>query len=261
MKLFQSRRKPKYLAVCEYWVYLRNPKMPPQNAVMLRMQQPRGEGDCVLPPVEPGDALLFSDIRLHVAMVLRSKNAHLFRPDLFEQHIEPTPEILTELAAAQGLAKARFISEEPLTDDRHLRFMPRLAEAIASMGAAKVVFDSVAERLETADHLRDEIRRHPSIDNPDFHLHIVWTPCDGGGQAGTRGLVKIGLPELVTPTTRGDHEAIVRELLRLAAERIWQERALPESIRLNCYDDTFEVQIGSGRKGPLQARIVRVPNA
>ena len=145
-------------------------------------------------------------------------------------------------------------------DDRHLRFMPRLAEAIASMGAARVVFDSVAERLETADHLRCEIRKYENIDVPDFHLRVVWMPCDGGGRAATRGLVKIGLPELVTPTTRGDHQAIVCEVLRLAGEQLWTTRTLPDAIRLSSYDDIFEVQIGSGRKGPLQARIVRVPS-
>jgi hypothetical protein len=225
---------------------------------MLRLHQDPGEGEERLPPLAPAEAMLFSDIRLHMALVLRPRNPHLFRPDLFERHIEPTAEILEELAAAQGMAKLRYLSEEPLADDRHLTFMPRLADAIASMSASRVVFDSVAEKLQTAREMHSQLCSSERLDVPDLHLRVVWMPREMGGCAATRGLAKVGLPELETPTTRPDHQAIVCEVLRLAAETLWTERSIAEPLHVECYDDTFEVRIEPARTGPLLTHIMRI---
>ena len=102
------------------------------------------------------EALIFSDVRLHIALVLRSKNAHVFRPDLFEEHVEPTVELLEGLAGSKSFAKIRFISEEPLKDHRHLIFLAHAADAIADLAKGKVIYDVVAERhglLEQGDEV------------------------------------------------------------------------------------------------------------
>jgi hypothetical protein len=261
VRWFGGRKTPKYLAVCEYWVYLPLPKLPPQNAIMTAMLNGWARAAEPMPAIAPSEALIFSDIRLHIALVLREKNPHLFRPDLFETHIEPTPQILEGLGAAQALAKVRFLSEDPVTEWRHLQVVPRLAATIADMGASSVVFDCVAERLQTAEQLRSDICKTGDTDTPDFHVRVVWMPNDVGGRACTRGLAKVGLPELITPDTRGDHQSIVCEVLDLAAAALWKDRRILDTLTLTCYDDTFVVKIEPGRKGPLLARILRVSDS
>ncbi len=118
------RQKPRYFAMAEYWVYLPGDRMPLQDDIMTLMvaSNPYGRGG--RSPIGTAEGLVFSDIRLHIALVLRSKNPHIFRPDLFEEHIQPTKEILESLSAAQSLVKLRFASDIPLKDKRHLQFPP-----------------------------------------------------------------------------------------------------------------------------------------
>src|SRR5437870_8476526 len=84
--LVTRKKEPKFLSSNEYWVYLPGDRMPDQTQVMARVigdnpYKQRGKN-----PVSPREGLLLSDIRLHLALVLRSKNPHVFRPDMFDEH-------------------------------------------------------------------------------------------------------------------------------------------------------------------------------
>src|ERR1044072_845222 len=116
--LFVQRRQQKssFLSTNEYWVYLPGKEMPNQTEVMSRLigDNPYRQGG--KNPIGPREGLLLSDIRLHLALVLRSKNPHVFRPDLFDEYVDPTSEILERLANSESLVKVRYISEQPLND-------------------------------------------------------------------------------------------------------------------------------------------------
>jgi hypothetical protein len=81
-------KKPPYLAMAEYWVYLREPQAPTQDDVMTRMIQTNPFQRGGVSPIGAKEGLLWSDIRFHMALALRDKNAHIFRPDLFEPHVD-----------------------------------------------------------------------------------------------------------------------------------------------------------------------------
>lgn len=159
--------KRPYLAHVEYWVYLPETKLPPQDILLGRLlrSSPFRVGE--EPAVGPQEALLFSDIRLHTALCLRSKNPHLFRPDLFSDHVEPSEDSLRSLSSAQAIAKLRFVSEEPLQGRRHLRFLPHLAEAVAYYGKAETLFDVQAERLAGLESFRAQLDCDPEAEGMD----------------------------------------------------------------------------------------------
>jgi hypothetical protein len=258
------RRSPKrrpYLAACEYWVYSPEEKLPPQELLMTRLlrSSPFQVGD--EPPLGHSEGLLFSDIRLNITLALRSKNPHHYRPDLFADHIEPTAEGLTALAEAKSFVKARFVSEEPLPDPRHLRLMPFLVEAIAYYCRSAVVFDVISERLMMVESLRDSLREDAHAERSCVHLRTVWLRAEQGGKGATRGLLKVGLPEIETPVSPTEHQTIIMSVLDDAAEQMWDNRQMPERLSVSYFGDEFEVQIEPRTRGPNIARIMRIGSA
>ncbi len=210
------------------------------------------------PMITPREAIVFSDIRLHIALILRERNAHVFRPDLFDEHIQPSAEVLKGLGTSVALAKLRFLSTNKLTDDRHLQFMPYLAEAVAWLTNAEVVFDTISERLYTSNEFRASLESIERADTPEFHLRTGWERHDSNGLAFTRGLVKIGIPELETPLSSADHSVLLQAVLEKTALQLWELRAIPTEVKVNCFDDEFHVMLYPKRKGPILARVLRI---
>ena len=141
-----SRRQERLVTQAEYWVYIPSEKLPDQDAVMTRMVTQNPHGKPGQSPIGPKEGLLFSDIRLHVAVILRNKNPHVFRPDLFSE-ADADAEALAALSGAPAMVQLRYLSEEPLSDDRHLKFLPHLADAYAYVGNAVLIYDAMAEQL------------------------------------------------------------------------------------------------------------------
>lgn len=257
MKWPFGKRPIPYLAVVEYWIYIPGQQIPPQDLLsgrILRSTPYKIDGN---PVCGPSEGLLFSDIRLHIALVLKAKNPHLFRPDLYEQHVEPTAAILDALSGAEALVKVRYLSPEPLPDRRHLRFMPHLAEAVAYFGKSSAIFDCVSEKLIDINDFREELKTNPDTSNSDFHLRVVWIETEEGGFASTRGLMKVGLPELQTFPSPSDHRVVIHEVLEQAAIQLWDDPKLPDKLDVRAYDDDFGVMLEPQKKGPVQVRMVR----
>lgn len=256
-RLFGGRRPPRYLAHAEFWVYVAEPAAPKQDDVMSRMVQanPYGSGGSV--PIGPREGILWSDIRFHMALVLRQKNTHLFRPDLFDAHVEPTADQLTALANSEAFVKLSYVSEQPLSDRRHLQFLTYATESVAELAGASVVFDTVAEKLFHTRDLQDLLHQDSNASRKEIHLRAIWRPCPLGGTAETRGLRKIGLPELCTPETMSDHSTLARQVLELAADRIWEEGEIASRLTLEHMGDRYHVVSDPSRSGPCRAQILR----
>lgn len=217
------------------------------------------------PVIGPSEGLVFSDIRLHVSLVLREKNAHLFRPDLFEAHVEPSADHLEGLSKSVALVILRFTADERIPDDRHLRALTHMAEATAYYAKSTTLFDLAGEKLLTAEELRQHLASHPDATQPELHLTTYWSNQESGGIAATRGLIKIGFPEIETYPTPSDYRSVAIAVLQEAATMIWQGRAMPEAdaegqvpIDVQAFDDTYRLLVESRRTGPLKARILRI---
>ncbi|MGV3616727.1 MAG: hypothetical protein ACO1SV_15475 [Fimbriimonas sp.] len=258
------QRKPKahrYLAAAEYWVFLPGETMPTQEDVMTRMiaQNPysrRGQS-----PIGAAEGLVFSDVRLHIALVLRRKNTQAFRPDLFEPHTEATAEALDALAHAQSFVKLRFISEEPLKGRQHLQFLLHAADAYADLGGGLIVYDHTCERLISRAELATTLRENFDVTLPALHTRVVWTLEGGTGHAETRGLKKIGHPDLKTLPVEPDQRILIGSVMEAAIERLWGEPTLPERVEVDAFDDHFRILIEPGREPQALARILRVQAA
>lgn len=245
------RRRPKVAPThVEYWVYLPEEKLPKMEDLMTDLTKAEALGSA--------EMLLFSDIRLHVVLVLRSKNPVQFRPDLFDVHVEPTPESLQMLGNAQALARIRFLSEGSTKDDRHLRLMPYLAFAAARRGNSTLLFDVVTERLLTLEEFGNLIKKDRKLAKATFHTRVVWQPLETGGQAETRGMAKKGWPELRTLPVREDQRVLITEVLEQTIEALWAEKTLPSHFKVKAYEDEFEILFGEASEGWLPVRVMRI---
>lgn len=234
------RAKPKFLLHMEYWVYLPGDTLPPQDEVMMRLIDSKAIG--------PAEALLFSDVRLHIALVLRSKNGHVFRPDLLAPYVDATPEQLALLADARSMAKVRFVSEEPVPDRRYLKFLPQAARIVAEIGGGSLVYDPIGERLLMPEALREG----------DAGPNVRWVAEASGGHVETLGLKKLGLPEIRTAPIAADERWIVSEVVGQVAQDAWKKGELPPVALAEAFHDRFKVDLVVGRDGVASARVHRI---
>lgn len=247
----RRRQDERFLSTNEYWVYLPTDRGPNQALLMKNLLSRSG-------PVTQREGLLFSDIRLHVALVLKSKNPHVFRPDLFEAHIEPTAEMLSILAEATSLVKVRYISERPLLDLASVQLLPHLALAVADDGEGRLIYDCVKEELSTVESFRAMVKRDSDLTKGVDQVRAIWKVAEVGGWGETRGLRKIGLPELTTAPMEADERVLVTDLLELAAAKLWGARARLDSVRVDLFGDEFEIVTSPARNQRSAVRILRI---
>jgi hypothetical protein len=254
----RKQRATSFLSTNEYWVYLPGVKMPPQDAVMSLVLGDNPYRQKGRNPITPREGLLMSDTRLHMALVLRSKNPHVFRPDLFDEYVEPTAEILTELANSECLVKVRYISEQPLKNRASVQLLPHLADAVAALGDGKVIYDCTKEELMTREQFQHMLSAHLDLDEADIQVRPVWRRAEHGGWAETRGLRKIGLPELATEPMEADEQVLVTEVLGDAAKKLWQAGELLDKIEVTLFEDEFQVLVGPPKQRVSSVKILRV---
>ena len=234
-----GRKQPGYLAFTEYWVYGAGTQLPPQDKLMDRMISSNPHNRRGQPCIGAREGMLFTDIRLHMAVVLREKNATLFRPDLFAAEVAPTAEILKALPDAKALVKVRYASEAPLKDFRHLQFLPHLTDSVAEMMDGTVVFDTVAERLWLAAEFREMLAKNGQCERPEFHVRARWVNQDDECYARTHGMPKIGWPELRTDPQEQDNEVLVTGLLMRLAFHLFRRPEETGPWEFEEFGDTF----------------------
>lgn len=256
--VLHRRKPPAFLSTNEYWVYLPKPKMPPQAAVMRLVLAGDRYARDGHNPITPSEGMLMSDTRLHIALVLRTKNPHAFRPDLFEEHVEPTQEILETLSASQAFAKVSYISDQPLKNCASVQLLPHLADAVAELGRGRLIYDCMKEELIARDSFKDMLAEHFDLDDPGIQVRSIWRRSDQGGWGETRGLRKIGLPELATEPMESDEQVLVLEVLDEAARQLWEAGTLLDKVEARVFEDRFQVLIAPPRDRVSHARIMRI---
>jgi hypothetical protein len=253
-----KRAKKTYFANAEYWVYLPGEAMPSQDEAMGRMMNEnpyriRGQS-----PICQREGLVFSDVRLHIGFVKRTRNPHVFRPDLFAEAELPSKSALEILTEANSFVKLRYTSEDPLSDKRHLRFLVHAADAYAALGGAKLVYDAVTERLIEIEEWNRLVAGDPDATSSNLHVRIRWVPTHDGNNAETRGLVKLGMDELTAINVRTDERLLVTQVLTDAIATFWKDAQLPEALEVPGDLDTFRLTFHPLGDRRTEARILRL---
>lgn len=253
-----GRREPAYLAVCDYWVYVADPRLPDQTALMERMVSSNPHNRPGRPAIGAREGMLFTDIRLRIAVVRKDRNPQAFRPDLFDADAEPTGEVLERITQAAGIVRARYVSEVVLKDDRHLQFLPHVADAIADLRGGSVVFDHVSGSFWPAEDLAGELARNNGAGRPDLHVRVLWRTTAAGAWVETRGLRKIGQPEVVTDPLPEDHEVLAQGLVWKLVHVLWRDPASAWPIEVEDHGDTFRFEDRGRAEGRRKVGLLRI---
>lgn len=256
------RSRSTFLALAEYWVYLPTTEVPTQEAVMDRMLRAnpyrlRGQS-----PIGHNEGLIFSDIRLHIAVVRRNKNPHAFRPDLFESFIEPTSGQLATLSDSVALVKIRYASEEPLKDRRHLRFLAHAADAYAEFAPSTLIFDGSSAQLLDRAELVEKLTANPDGTQFELHVRFAWVQTSTDPTLETRGFQKVGMFDLRTQPVPADERVIVAQLFEEIARKVWESEDTKSAVQVEAYGDTFLGNLAeNAREKRTVVRIMRMQNA
>ncbi|MBS1721714.1 MAG: hypothetical protein JSS66_01775 [Armatimonadetes bacterium] len=252
-----GRRQASYAAVVEYWVYSNAERIPPTPALMdaIVSKNPHNRPD--QPAITAREGILFSDVRLHIALARRDKNPSAFRPDLFEEHAEPDAATLAALADSTSIAKVRYASQVPLKDNRQLQFLTHLADGVARLLKARLVYDTVAERFWDPTALANELTRDNNAERPDLHLRTLWNVSSDGCRAETLGLRKVGRSELVTALQEPDQETLIVSVVSEAATRMFRNPGISLPLEVLSFGDTFIVEQNGQLDGKTLVRLTR----
>lgn len=195
------------------------------------------------PCISNREGLLFTDVRLHVAAVLKAKNPQLFRPDLFDRLVIPTPEILERLALCEGLIRVRYLSEVPLKDNRHLQFIPHMADAVNDLCEGLVVLDTVSQDLVLAEEFTGRLAANGMCERPDFHLRVWWDKLETGCRALTLGLAKVGRKEWISDWLDSDQEVLATGLMLNASHKVFRAPGDAGPFEMEAYGDTLILEV------------------
>lgn len=239
-----GKREPGYLALVEYWIYSPESKLPEQEAIMDRMIGKNPHNRRGSAAIGAREGMLFSDIRLHIGLAKREKNAHIFRPDLFEAKAIPTKEMLERLPECQSMVKVRYASEARLRDTRHLQFMPHLADAVSELMGGRVIFDRISEKLYLSEEFHGLLAANANMERPEAHVRVEWTETADSCYAETLGLKKVGLKEFVTDPQEADNEVLVKGLLMRLAFSLVRDPELAEPWEFDEFGDVFVFTLG-----------------
>jgi hypothetical protein len=111
------------------------------------------------------------------------------------------------------------------------------------------------------EELQGELKKDKNARRADLHLHTIWKHTENGGRVETRGLIKKGMPELVTADVSADERMLVTGLLEEASQRLWNVETLPPEVEVESYNDLFRLILAPARNGRSEVRIMRVHGA
>ena len=256
-RAFMGRRVPGYLSLTEYWVYTNQTKLPDQTALMDRMISSNPHNRPGKACIGAREGMLFTDVRVHLGVALKEKNPTVFRPDLFEEDVAPTKEVLSSLARCKALVKVRYVSEARLKDFRHLQFVPHMADAIAEMMDGEVVFDHVSERICSAESFKGMLSQNGNAERPEFHVRVLWKADEEGSYARTYGMRKLGMDELRTEPQEEDREVLMLGLLTRLAHHLFRNPDEAGPFEFDEFGDMFILTIGELKGGMRRVGITR----
>jgi hypothetical protein len=204
------------------------------------------------------EGMLISDIRLTMDIILREKNAHVFHPEQIESVAMAQGDVEQLLNPAAAVIRARYISEEPLPDHRHLMFLTHLADSLADLSHAVAIYDVPGSRLESIASFRQRLLTDVRAESAAFHVRTEWVETTEGGKMQSFGLNKIGLFEIQSLPGPRDHRILLEAIFeQIAAER-WITRDEPPSFTIHNAFDKFLCQATLTAGKDWQIHVMRV---
>lgn len=215
----KALRQP--VLIIEFWVYAKDPQRPAQED-LTRALMTAGR-----PYIGTAEALVFTDIRFHLGTVKREANALLFQPGaLLEPDAVMPADLAERIEAAQAVHTVRFVAEPGVLTEREesaLRLATWVALAIADLAGGTLIVDIEAQAAYTPEQFREAVEHH-GADACALHVATRWWEDARAAYCFTRGMNKIGQPDLVAEDVPTDFQTLATHLVGGYAEHVWATR-------------------------------------
>ncbi len=249
----RSSQRSKFYLHAEYWVYSDKGELPNQDRLMARLvgDNPyiqRGQN-----PIGAAEGLLFSDVRLKIALLIRSKNPNLFEWSKLPESIPDHHEFVKDVGRLNSIIRLQYGSPTKLKDKRHLQFLMHAADAAAELTEATWIFDKITGSLRTRAELQEILQSNFDVTKAEFHVRLQESEDQ---TFRSFGLVKIGIPDFETHPVPADQMSLVRDILEKYISLSWQRgEVFPDPIK--AYDDEFILIQKRVSPSLVQMRIIR----
>jgi len=243
---FLKKRRGRHippLVRSEYWIYTSVGTLPSDKELMTRLlaENPHRKGGV---PIGAKEGLTFSDIRFHIGLAKREQNAMMFRPEILcESDAEIPSDIVPVLEKTSSVIRVTFVSEEPLRDVSYLQFVTHCVDALAEMTNAPLIYDVEAQKFWKREDLYNELQKNSRGDRFDLHVVIHWVETMDAGRAFTRGMAKVGVPDIEFGSLPLDHKTIALFLVEAAAKACWENRKLG-GMEVEGFGECFRIEFG-----------------
>ena len=249
---FYSKRSH-YFAHAEYWVYSNNHEMPSTEKLMVRLVASNPYIQQGQNPIGGAEGLVLSDIRLKIALLLKTRNQNLFDGRRVPASIADQHDFIREIGSFQSIVKLQYISTTKLKDKRHLQFLMHAADATAEICESDWILDKVTGVLRTKSQQEEILAKSFNVTKLDIHARLE---ANMDNSFSSFGLIKAGIADFDTHPVSADQVQLVREILERYMTLSWERgEAFPDPIK--AYDDEFFILQKPIKHNRTLMRIVR----
>ncbi len=251
--IFYHRTRKPYFAHAEYWVYSNNHEMPSTEKLMVRLVGSNPYVQQGQNPIGGAEGLVLSDIRLKIALLLKTRNQNLFDGRRVPASIADQHDFIREIGSFQSIVKLQYISTTKLKDKRHLQFLMHAADATAEICESGWILDKVTGVLRTKTEQTEILAKNFNVTKLEFHARLE---ANMDNSFSSFGLIKVGIADFDTHPVAADQVQLVREILERYMTLSWERgEAFPDPIK--AYDDEFFMLQKPTRHNRTIMRIVR----
>lgn len=241
---FSKRRQspaPRQRFRIEFWVFTHEEQRPTDADIMKRI----AAAPFAIGGIRNEDARMIADIRFNIGRARRDRNAMLFRPDVIG---DPDAEIdlgaLAEIDGVDTIITVRFAADTaPVEPKRYLRLATYVVEAVCDLCRGVAVWDAVKQELYKPNALADRLHVNSDGAAYEHHVDVRWGEIEGAGVAFTRGMEKIGLPDITFDDQPLDQRTLATYLVQETAKVCWEVGALSDS-KFSGFGEEFAVEVG-----------------
>ena len=242
--LYFSKRRdplaPKQRFRIEFWVFAENNQRPSDAEILDRINRaPFAKGG-----IRNEDARMIADIRFNIGRAKRDKNAMLFRPDMFgDADAEIDADALAMVEKVDSIVTVRFVSDTaPVEPKRYLRLATYATEAICDLAGGVAVWDGVSQELLMPATLKSRLSQNAEGAAFEHHVAIRWMEADEAGIAFTRGMEKIGLPDVAFDDQPLDQRILATYLVTETAKKCWEAESMDDA-KFDGFGEHFAVEV------------------
>ena len=256
--LYEKRKHLQPLVNYEFWVFSNVQRCPPIDAILHEAISNNPFNTPGFPCITTREGAFFTDIRFRCALATRKHNPEAFKPDALMELGDEMNDYLELLNSSHSLVRVQFASTIAIKSHAHLQFLFHVMAAMMRLTKSEIALDVVSQNLLTKSDVALMMGRSNNVEDFESQVRVHWTRNGDLGQARTRGMIKVGLPELETERLVSNMETTTTNLLRQAGKELFDELKFKTTLDLSYFGAQYKAEIQRIGRANALCRLLRL---